>query len=265
VFKYGDYFYLIIPRDRATNLVNLYDHGIALYRCLNPFFDFSDREYLGYVVVNDKTYDNRYLDTPSIPMTDIYRNVYAPEFGNTLYMLYCGSTDSTSNNTQSIAYTTFSELLSRQPIKESVPNLMDRAYKGKISFSFNVQFDTLTDGDPVFSVGATPIDSAPEWLGIIKSSGADKKFNLFLGGYRATSKILSTNTPYHIVITEDRINRKIFIDNLLVGTFTQNNFANTNALYLYIGVGYGGRYLDGYVWNIKAFERDLKSSEIPKA
>jgi hypothetical protein len=117
VFKYGSYFYMLINRDLGAVGSVLGEHGIALYRCSDPIFDPADREYLGYVIINDRSYDKNYLDTPSAPFTEITRTTYAAEFGTTLYMLYTGNRN--SGVTQALAYTSFVGLAARNVIEES--------------------------------------------------------------------------------------------------------------------------------------------------
>ena len=250
VWNYGGYYYMLIVRDFNQTGSTLYDHGIALYRSTSPTFDVNNTDFLGYVIVNDSNYDSGYLDTPSVPMTDVYRTTYAPEFGNTLYVLY-----DSSFTRQSLAYTTFEELANRQPVT---------TYSGKKAYSFWVQFDSLTNGDPIFSVGRTPTDGAPVWLGVVRTSGADKVFSLFLGGdYRLTSLALTINTPYQVTIVDSLTDKKVYINNALVGTFTQGN-PDPGAYYLYIGKGYGTRFLDGYVWDFREYPKDLTSTEVDK-
>ena len=258
VWSYGGYYYALVPRDLGASGSTLYDHGIALYRSTVPTFDADTRQYLGYAVINDKSYDAYYLDTPSVPMTDVYRTTYAPEFGDTLYMLYGGGSGSLGNQVENLAYTTFSQLSSLTPITEAHSEINHNAK----TYSFWVQFDSLTAGDPVFSVGSIPTDGSPVWLGVIKTSGSNKVLSFFLGGgYKNTSLALTINTPYHIVVVDEVTDKKVYINNSLVGTFTEYNNAVDDG-YLYIGKGYGTQFLDGFVWDFREYSKDLTVTEV---
>jgi len=249
VFLYAGYYYLLICVDLNVVGSALYDHGIALYRSTSPYFEADNRDYLGYVIVNDQVYDAPYLDTPSIPREDVYGEP-AAEFGDNLHMLY------TSNATQSIASTTLSELASRSATIDLQSLIQSLVVGVKRTFSFHVQFDSLTDGDAVFSVGGTPTDTNPVWLCVVRTSGADKVLSLLLGGgYRLTSQPLAINTPYYVKVEENLTDRKVYVDDILVGTFTQSNVA-ADSNYLYIGNGYGGNTLDGHVWDFRIYEQD---------
>lgn len=252
VWNYSGYYYMLIARDLLNIGTTLYDHAIGLYRSTAPTFDPTNTSFLGYVIVNDTAYDNSYLDTPSVPMTDVYRTTYAPEFGSTLNVIY-----SQGSLRQGLVSTTFSELVSRQPVT---------TYSGQKAYSFWIQFDALNDGDPVFSVAATPTSGNPVWLGVVKTSGANKVFSLFMGGdYRLTSQALSINTPYHIVVVDEITDKKVYINDSLVGTFTQGN-VDVGVSYLYMGKGYASpdKFLHGYVWDFREYPKALSSTEVDK-
>jgi hypothetical protein len=258
VWKYGSSYYYIVPRDIDYLGSDLYDHGLALYRCANPYFDPAEREFLGYAVINDQAYDDRYLDTPTIPMTDIYRDTYAPEFGSTFYVMYSADL---AVITQSLASTTLAAIAALPAIPES----SSETYENKnTSYSFWMQLDTLTEQDPIFSVGCDPVDSLPVRLAIIKAA-ATQVISVYLGGgYRNTSLDLSVDTPYHVVVAVDANEQTtVYINKVLVGTFTQISYF-AHAVYLFIGIGYGGRLLDGYVWDFRKYPKGLSAIEVER-
>jgi hypothetical protein len=116
VWKYDGYYYMLIPRDIVLAGSALYDHAIALYRSASPVFTRTNRQYLGCVIVNDQLYDDRYLDVPTIPMTDINRDTYAAEFGATFWVMYSGDL---TGITQNLANTTQAGLAVRTVIAET--------------------------------------------------------------------------------------------------------------------------------------------------
>ncbi len=254
IWRAGDYYYALVTRDMASGKP-LYYHGIALYRSTSPTFEVDSTIFLGYAIVNDQKYDQSLMDTPSIPTTDVYQTTYAPEFGNKLYMVYCGRTAPVRIYTQNLAYTNLDALASLKP-------RVDQIYGTPVSFSFWVQFDTLTSDDPVFTVGNTPDDTTPQWAAIIAANGSDKVLALYFGGeFQNTSLPLSVDTPYHIVIVENTVDRKVYINQELAGTFTQVNVANHNNIYLGAGLN-GTRFLDGYIWDFRIYPKDLSAIEV---
>ena len=254
IWHYNNYYYLLSACDFDEAGTTLYDHAIGLYRSTKPTFDANSRDFLGYPIINDQTYDVRYLDTPSVPTTDVYRTTYAPEFGDILYCIYDG-TGLTKPRAQCLASTSLSELEARTP-------KVSQLYGEKQSYSFWVQFDTLKDGDAVFSVGSSASDSSPVWLCVVKTNCADKVLSLFLGrDYRLSTTALDVNTPYHIVIVESIDNIIMYINGATAGTFTQNT-VNTDDTYLYIGAGYKREFLDGYIWDFRIYPTALTATEV---
>lgn len=243
VFKYGGYYYILINRDINESGSTLYDHGIAFYRSPVPTFDFDNREYLGYAVINDETFDARYLDVPSCPFTDVYRDTYAPEFGDTLHMLYTAGL----LGGYARATTSLSGIASLPAIPEADTELY---HKTKRSFSFNFQLDTLTADDVFFSVGSKVTDSSPVQYCCIKGT----TLALFLdGGFRTTSLTLATGIPYQVVIVDDLGTTYVYINTNLVGTFAYEN-GDYDGNYLFIGNGEDNQPMDGYIWDVRIYE-----------
>jgi hypothetical protein len=263
VWKTGNYYYMLIARDLDNVGSSLFDHGIALYRSTTPLFDRDSRQFLGYAAVNDQVYDGRYLDTPSVPTTDIYRTTYAPEFGDTLYMVYSGTHTPPAPFmfTQERASTSLAGLSSLPQIPESVTELMSSTIP--TTYSFWVQFDSLTDGQAVFSVGGGPTTGTPVWLVNIKSSGGGKVLALFLGGaYSYTSFPLATDTPYHVSIVDNVSDKEVYIDGSLVGTFSAPiKYRYSNPAYLYLGAG-EGKSFQGYIGDFRQYPEALSTSEV---
>jgi hypothetical protein len=263
VWSVGSYYYMLIARDYfgTANAAPL-SHGIALYRSTSPTFDPGNRQYLGYAVVNDQNYDVRYLDTPSIPMTDVYKTTYAPEFGNDLYMLYAGVPTSLNFSfEQSIASTALSGLSSIAPITEAVTESLSTSKP--ITFSFWVQFDSLTDGEDIFSLGGSPASGSPTWFATAKASGGNKVLALYLGGsYALTSFPLAANTPYQVTIVDNVSDKEVYINGTLVGTFTASiYYPYPNPAYLYIGAGGGTQLLQGYIYDFRIYPQGLSAAE----
>jgi hypothetical protein len=260
IWYFNGYYYLLVCRDFNVSGNALYDHAIGLYRSKIPTFDANSRDFLGYPIVNDQTYDVRYLDTPSVPTTNIYRTSYPADFGDILYCLYSSNSGSGWANrcTESLASSTLTELAERTP-------KVGLLYGEKQSYSFWVQFDILTGSEAVFSVGSSPSDSSPVWLCRVKKNGADKVLALYLGGnYRLSTTVLSVNTPYHIVVVNEIDQVKMYINGQSAGfSYTQNNTAKDDN-YLYIGAGYGSSFLDGYVWDFRIYPTALNITEVDR-
>jgi hypothetical protein len=194
-------------------------------------------------------------------MTDVYRTTYAPEFGSTFNVLYTGWNGTTGYRTQNLLSTTLSNLASLQPISES-PALY---YGGNSNstYSFWVQFDSLSDGEPIFSVSTLPTISTPAIAAFVKTSRANEVLSLFLGTtYQYTTQVLATNTLYHVVLVNNgSLSHIVYVNGVAVGTFTENN-EDLDATFLYIGEAYGSQFLHGYVQDFRMFPRSLTAAEI---
>jgi hypothetical protein len=252
VWKSGGYYYMVIPRDFNYDLT-LYSHVIGLYRSTKPTFDANSRDFLGYTVVNDQTYDIRYFDTPSIPVTDVNRNVYAPEFNDTLYMMYAGQS-SFYSWTQNLASTSLSGLSSLKP-------RFHQFFGEKYSISCWVQFDTVDFSEPVFSIGSAFDDSST----VLKLTlGPTKKWTLTVAGTAKTgSNVPEVNTPYLVTI----VNNCDIVNLYVNGVFEVNSttaFTNTDDYYLYFGTGGATKYLDGYVWDCRVYPAALNAAEVDR-
>jgi hypothetical protein len=254
VWKHGNYYYMMISRSMAVDDATLYNYGMMLYRSSSPLFDVADTDFIGYAVVNDQSYDQWYLDVPSTPHTDIYKDTYASEFGDTLYAMYGGNSGHTP--VQNLCWTNINSLTSLTPV-------LDRVFAWKVSFSFWVQFDSLTHTDPVFSVGSAPNEGSPPWAGTIRLSGGKFYFGLYLGNtYKLCTTELAINTPYHIVIVENTVNRTVYINNVQAGQFTEE-VNHADDVYLYMGKN-GSRFLDGYMWDFRIYPDDLSAAEVSR-
>jgi hypothetical protein len=263
VWAYNGYYYMLISRDIAglVSVSTPYAHGLALYRSTIPTFDLGAREYLGYAAVNDQSYDNAYLDRSSVPMTSSYQSTYSPALGSTLYAMYSGLNGTSNLWTQNLISTPLSNLSALPALNESA----GLYYGGNSysSYSFWVQFDSLTAGDPIFSVSYLPTAADPTVFAAAKTQGANLVLTFFLAGsYRYTTQILTTNTPYHIVLVNNgAASHLVYVNGALVGSFTQNN-TYLDANYLYIGEGYGTQFLHGYVQDFRVFPRTLSAAEV---
>lgn len=256
VFKYLDYYYMLIPRDQRLGGSTLYDHGLALYRCADQYFQYSNRQYLGYAVINNKPYNDRYLDVPTFPFTDVTRTIYAPEFGATLYTMYTGDLTGAS---QSLASTTFTALAALQAIPESDTETYHHTRR---SFSFWVQFDSFTNGDPVFSVGSSPTDGSPvQFIKILGAPGTPVMVLYLAGGFRYTTGVLHVDTLYHIVVVDGETNTLVYVNGSLDTTIAYKS-NQTDGHYLYMGTGYGGRFLDGYMQDFRTYQKALTLAEV---
>jgi hypothetical protein len=241
VWKYGSYYYMLVNRDLGARDTNWYEHVIALYRCADPIFDPDGRQFLGNAIVNDSPLDYRYLDTPTMPFTDARRDTYAAEFGSTLYVIYTGGY--TTN--MMLASTTFAALSALSAIPENETEIYHTQAR---TYDFNMQFDSLADGMPIFSIGANVSNSRPVQAVTVK--GVNNNLNLWLdSAYRATTQLLAINTPYHVVIVDDVGETRVYVDDVLVGTFAFEN-SYTDANVLYVGRN-ASAYLDGYVWDFR--------------
>lgn len=257
VFKYSGYYYIILSRDLNAAGSALGDHGLALYRSLVPTFDYDNREFLGYVIVNDQAYDDRYLDTPTMPFTDVYRDTYTTDFGDTLNMIYAAEL----SGGYARATSTFADLVARP----TIPEIYQESYcRMARTYSFWVQFDSLTAGDVVFSVGYAVNDGSEVQFMSVQGT-APKYLTLYYYGtgyfYRNIMAI-DIDTPYHVIVVDAVGDTKVYIDNVLKATFTPKGYM-TDALNLYIGNGYDGtKPLDGYIWDFRIYDHALSASQV---
>lgn len=254
VWKHGSYYYMLIPRDLGTSASILHEHGLALYRCSDQYFAYGVREFLGYVVVNDQTYDDRYLDTPSVPVTDVYRDTFGAEFGDNLHVIYSGDLTAIKQN---LVSSTFTELAARPAIPESETEIYHHA---KRSFSFNMQLDSFTDNDVIFSIGSTVGDSNPVQLAHFVSTTVRL---LLGGGYRVGTGGLAANVPYHIVIVDDILTTYVYLNQVLTATIAFEN-PSTDANWLFIGNGEGDQPIDGYVWDFRIYPGALTQEQVTR-
>lgn len=254
VWTHGGLYYMLLPTDFGSG-TTLYLHAMALYRSTTPTFEAAARTFLGYALVNDQSYDSQYLDTPSLPFTDVYRNTYAAEFGDTAYMLYAGTLSPNVN----LASTSLSALYNLPAVKEIQQVIWPSVAH---SYSLHVQFDSLADGESIFSIGSSNNDGSPVVLCLVKTSGGNKVVAMFLGGgYRLTTLALAINTPYHIIVTDDLTTTTVYINGTAYGAFVQRNTA-VDADYLYLGMSFPGTApLPGYLWDFRTYSKALTAQE----
>jgi hypothetical protein len=246
---YNGFYYLLIPQDFVVSSSKLNDHALALYRSPDPTFDISNRDFLGYPIVNDQPYDKNYLDTPSVPVMDLSRT-YSTEFGDTLYCMYDGNYGSYQN----LAYTSLSNLAALKP---KVNNLID----GRVSYSFWVNFDTLTLNEVVFSVARTSSYGSPIITCSIRNRGSDKVLALYVNYTFAIGSIpLDVNQPYHVVISDNGTTMTTYINGIPDAQTTARPLTLDNN-YLFIGSGYGS-CLDGYIWDFRIYGQPLSTDEV---
>lgn len=262
VFYYNGYYYLLLPWDYYVDAhgADVYDHGIGLWRSKTPWFRPNERDFLGFPIINDKIYDARYVDTPTVPFTSVYRNEYAPEFGSELRCLYTASRNSPYRNTLCMATTTFSELAGR---KECFCGFF---YKTRMSFSFWVQFNNLKSGNTIFSVGSSSNDSSPLWLLQTKLSNGKYYLALYRNwGFILAKTPLAVNVPYHIVVVEEGDRTKIYINGVADGFDTTLQPTETSAVYddstIYLGTGYGS-YLSGKMADFRIYPTALDANQV---
>jgi hypothetical protein len=255
---YNGFYYLLVTQDFSNATSDLYDHAFALYRSPVPTFDPNKRDFLGYPIVNDKPYDARYMDTPSVPVMDVSRT-YSNEFGNNLYCIYNGTgtyPGPYSINTQNLAYTTLDKLVD---IKPKLKNL----YEGRITYSFWMQFDNLSQNKVLFSAGSSPSDVSPVWLCKVRSKGTNLVLSLYLNGtYQLGNTPLINGTPYHIVIVDDADTIKLYVNGVYDGLQSAQHNTAVDSTYLYIGTGYNDSYFSGYIWDFRIYHQPLTNSEI---
>ena len=254
VFKRGDYYYILICRDIVDTGSALYDHGLALYRSPVPTFDYNNREFLGYPIINDESFDARYLDVPSMPFTDVYRDTYAPEFGETIHVLYTAGL----SGGYARATFTFAELDALTAIEESETEKWHREAR---TFSFWAQFDDMYNYDSVFLLGASVTDSAPVHHMAVRGLGPWNPSLYLEGGNRIVSASLVNDTVYHFAIVDGTDGTtKVFVDGVLKSDFAYDG-TNSDCINLYLGRG-GNTYLDGYLWDFRIYNRALTDAEV---
>lgn len=76
------------------------------------------------------------------------------------------------------------------------------------------------------------------------------------------SGIPSTGNWYHIAVTNDGTNKKLYINGSLLDTEGGSSSIPTNNNSLYIGGIDTDRFFDGKVGMVKVYERDLSASEV---
>ena len=243
----------------STNAVTG-DYGIALWRSTTPFFAPSDRIFLGYAVLNDRPYDQAYLDTPSVPAMDVYRTNYPPEFGDSLFAVYAGA-PTKGGVIENLAGTSVAALSNLPPVDDDTRFALGDRH----AFSFWVQFDTLSAGDAVFSIGNAPDDGVPNYYARILTT--NNVLSLYQGDkYFAATSALVTNVPYHIVISDDLSNVCVYVNGAMASTYPSRAAASAHTSHLYIGTGFGGtgaqRFLHGYIWDFRIYRRALSRVEV---
>ncbi len=263
-FYYDGWYYFLVTRDfAATTSTAVYNRGIGLYRSTEPTFAPANRDFLGYVIINDgvnnalgsyPNYDIYYLDTPSVAVTDSRRTL-STEFDDKIYCIYDGVSEA-KKDFQHLAWGSITDLVTRKP-------KMNEFVNQKMSISFWVQFDRLNSGDAVFSIGSSPTDSSPVCLCAVRGNGPDKVLAMYLGGnYRLDTTPLSVDTPYQIVVVQQELNQvKMYINGTWDGySYPQENTA-TDSTYLYIGTGYR-HTICGYVWDFRIYPSALTLPEV---
>ena len=120
VFKYGDYYYLLVPKtDTYTFTPTIYAQRIELYRDTDPRFLPASREYLGIILHgkdnnNGDNWEWAYVDTPTVFTKTIERNTFV---NDRMEMYYCSLDATTSPWAHGVAYGNL-EFLSRLTIQE---------------------------------------------------------------------------------------------------------------------------------------------------
>lgn len=255
VWAHEGFYYALVPHDFVAAGTALYDHRISLYRCASPLFPAATTEFLGHAIVNDQAYDANYLDTPSVPMTDVTRSIYPAGFGDNLYALY-NSRPASGISTVSLASMSLARL-------KYLTACVGQLFGQPMTLEFWVQFDALTNTMPIWSIGNTRNDGGPQQLMQVRLSGADKVLAMLLGGgYRLTTFPLAINTPYHIVITDDQTTTTVYVNGAVVGAFLQRNaLATAHVNNIYFGSGFDG-YLDGFIQGWKIYPLCLSQAEV---
>jgi len=257
VWQYGDYYYMLIPRDVTVAGQALYDHAIALYRCSDPYFALGTREFLGYPIVNDQTYDSKYLDTPSLPATDVYRTSFPEAFGDTLYVLYDGQA---TYGKQCLATTSLSGLASLPALTEPLGSLL--GVGGRTTYSWWMQFDSLAQNDVLFGISYSGGNVPYHIIVLLRTLVASQYLAVRLAdGYHLTSAALSTGTPYHFVIVDDAGAYTIYQNGSSVATFTAARLGWCTQT-LYLGRGNPDRDLHAYLQDFRIYPRVLSQNEV---
>jgi hypothetical protein len=237
----------------------LYGHGLKLWRSTSPTFPASQRAFLGYAAVNDQPYDSVYMDSPTVFTMDVTHSQRSVDDGSIVRALY--ASNGSGNLYNSLISTTSTSLASLQKVSD-----LRNSVGNEGAFSFWIQFDQLTAGDPIFEVAHTITDTNPARFMALKQSGANIVLAYWLNGtYSYTTTPLSTNTPYHIVVTTDCVNTYIYINSVLAGTFTARTLLGSYRMdNLYIGSGYPGTgaFAHGYIWDFRVYPELLSASHV---
>lgn len=121
VIKKDSWYYLFMPYTPAGSYdVGALNHRIELYKDTDPRFLPSSRKYLGYILTGGGlgSWDNLYLDTPTIITNDIQRDSFPT--GDEVWMYYCGYEGSSLTNgwQHGLAVGSFTVLERLQPLTE---------------------------------------------------------------------------------------------------------------------------------------------------
>jgi hypothetical protein len=257
-FYHAGHYYLIVDGDFvASSTIGVYNRAIALYRSHSPLFPATDREFLGFPITNDgswvglvaeKTYDLFYLDSPSVACSGPERT--AVFVNDRLYGIYAGQVENSSGQPADQLWRQNIVSISRLDLESLTPKLQWRFLFQPFTISFLIKFDTIAD-TPIFSVGDNVTDGTPTYLCAVKTS----KLNLVLGGaYRATTPTLVENTLYHVVITDDGVTTKVYIDDVDAGLAgSTERPATTSMTYLAISSGYGASNVGKYIADFRIY------------
>jgi hypothetical protein len=250
VFYRNGWFYMLICTSFDPNGTNLYDHAISLFRCPDPEFKVSNREFCGHVITNDQSYDDNYLDTPSLNLTNIYHNIADEE---TLLCIYDGFDG--VKRTQSLAYTSY------EIMEASVPRKVYRLVDQPLSFSFTMEMSTVAN-KTVMSVGSTPTDGSPSWLVRVVSGKLEFLYRDAGASnvYAASTTTMQDGVPYHVIITRTSTGFNMYINGRqditpVVGTNSVQDVAT-----IYLGSGFGGLF-DGKLADFRVYGHALSENE----
>ena len=260
VAKLGDYYYILCPLDyEEPRDEGLYDHMITLYRSTDPTFPRDNRQFMGFAITNDQAYDDDYLDTPSFPRLGI-TGEFSFEFGNTINTIYNsqGELAPDNINTQSLANQTIGTYQSR---------LFDYIAE-EMTYSFWVQFDTIGNGDALFSIGDIPNEGNPVMFSRLNTAS---KFLSFYGsgGYNDTTFTPVADTLYHIAVTRKYESSAwvcyVYVDGALLDSYSFTPRDSGDDAKIFLGTGFGGgaaNYLDGYIGEFRMYPWALSDSEV---
>lgn len=262
VFSYGGSFYLLVPWDsRDKQLVgDLGDHAILLYKDSSPTFHRSDRKYLGVAVLNDKPFDEEYLDTPSCITTDVSRSSFptAPKI-ECLYWSK-GTDNSTGNkwmtyNLASLAGLSVLPGIGGASSLYNKPQTVCAWINPSVS-STNQDFFSIADGHPY--VGGPQVILGLSNANKLKVYGWLQSFYNY--NYVVGNSVVPSNAWSHVCYAYDGTNFSLYLNGVLDSALVKGYNSSFAQKYAFVGAGYNADF-KGLVDDVRVYNRVLSASE----